>query len=587
MTSRWPAMSASLASINDIGDVSVTSASLDQTLEYNGTVWVNRVPIRSTATKEPMGFEDPSQWTIEYDVSTRTVTATPTGTQRVWVQGIPFYLSTAQTATHDAVDAVYYLQMDSTGAMAFDTAFDFLNKAQVAIVKYDSTQTPVGWAQRENHGIAMDAATHRELHEQIGTYLVSGGGIAAGTYVEYAVSDSTNPALAAIVPAIPETVVSDEDLRTTLAALADGGPYTRLYKQWTSDVWIWETGADAPYFQTGNVPEFNPSSGGDSRTAITNNSYVCYYLLAVPTTDDVGSQLFRYFAVPGQQQYTAAAASAGARTTALNLALEEDPGNPNDLDLSPLPFTEYVIHAKIVVEYRTTWTNNDYRLRIVGYQKITGSRANLSGSGVIAAPTILDSNVSITTPAPVGAIDPAVETNQKLVNERYANFGYMGAWATGTAYRVGNIVRVDHKTFRCAVGHTAAASFYTDLMVGNWELLGEGGLAGYLQTTDAVTQTIMSQVVPADVACCVQLKVSSFEAATGDSKVWVLEYRLKNSTFLGVTSLGLVAERAYEDTGAALNVAIADISGSTFRVRVTGQAGKTIVWQAICQHTYF
>lgn len=585
MTSRWPAMSASVASIDDIGDVSITSATTNDALEYNGTVWVNRVPARNTATNEPMGFEDPSQWTIEYDATTQTVTATPTGTQTVWVKGKSFFFTAAITETHAAVEGIYYLQMDDTGALSFDTTFDFQNKAQVSIVKYDSTQTPVGWGQRESHGIVMDWASHQELHEQIGTYLVSGGGLVAGTYTEYSVSDSTNPALAAIAPGIPETVVADEDLRTTLAALADGGPYTRLYKQWTTNKWVWETGADAPYHRSGNVPQYNPSSGGDSLVSITNNSYVCYYILAVPVTDDANSQLFRYFAIPGHVQYTATNNFSRARNIARLAALAEDPGDPNSLDLSPLPFTEYVIHAKIVVEYRTTWTNNDYRLRIVGYQKITGSRANLSGSGVIAAPVILDSNVSITTASATGAIDPAVETTQKLVNERLAAFPYVPAWATATIYRVGNIVRIDNKLWWCTTAHTSG-TFATDLTTsGYWYLIGSGGLAGQVTTSDATTTTLAAQTVPTGVACSVTAMISAFEALTGDAKTWVMHYFLKNVA--GTVTLTKVGEFGNEDAGAAAWTAVLDASGTSCRIRVTGAAGKSILWQAKLDHTWF
>ena len=50
MTSRWPAMSASVSSINDIGDVTITSATLFDRLEYDGTVWRNKGPIQEILT---------------------------------------------------------------------------------------------------------------------------------------------------------------------------------------------------------------------------------------------------------------------------------------------------------------------------------------------------------------------------------------------------------------------------------------------------------------------------------------------------------------------------------------------------------
>jgi len=572
------------------GSIVMDSTNGKQWINTDGaSAWDTGVGSIGSVTGEPTGFQNPDQWAVSYDPTTRIMTLTPTGSQKVFVRGKEFTFSAPIALAHAAVTGKYFYEIDSTGALVVGgTPFDFASKAMAAIAVYDTTQTPLGFGNRETHGLTMDWATHLEFHEKDGTYLVSGGGLTAATYVVSDPGDATNPALADIAPGVPSTVVADEDLRPTLAVLADGGPYQQMRIDWAALKEMWVENVEAPYYRTGNVPYYNPASGGASLVALANDDYCCYYLLQIPVSDDAGSQKFRNSWVPGQQKYTPTLPNTAARTVARDQALAEDPFGTGVLVLDYFPSVEYVITAKIVVHYNTSFTNNDYRLRIEGYQKILRTRTgNGNGGESITLPAILDSSVAITTGSATGGLDPSFETNQKLVNERYANFGYMGAWATGTAYRVGNIVKMDHKTFRCAVGHTAAASFYTDLMVGNWELLGEGGLAGYLQTTDAVTQTIMSQVVPADVACCVQLKVSSFEAATGDSKVWVLEYRLKNSTFLGVTSLGLVAERAYEDTGAALNVAIADISGSTFRVRVTGQAGKTIVWQAICQHTYF
>lgn len=41
-------------------------------------------------------------------------------------------------------------------------------------------------------------------------------------------------------------------------------------------------------------------------------------------------------------------------------------------------------------------------------------------------------------------------------------------WVTGTAYVVGNHVNFGGVRYRCAVAHTAAAAFHTDLTAGNW-----------------------------------------------------------------------------------------------------------------------
>jgi len=586
MTSRWPSTTASIASINDVGDVSITSVTQNETLEYNGTSWVNRVPIRVQAMGEPMGFEDASAWTVAYDPTSQEVTLTPIGTEYIWVKGVRYAFSTPQVIAHTNATDVYYLNLDDTGTFGFDTDYDFENKALASIVVYDTTQSPAGFAQRELHGIVMDSATHAELHQVVGTYRRSGGGFTAGSYTIYTPVDGTNPTLATITPAVSETVVKDEDLETTLPALPDGGPYTVFRKDWTGPSFVWATAQAAPMLQNGsNVPQYNPSSGGASLVNVTNDSYICVYCLGVPVDDDATSQLFRYIWILGQKQYTPTLSNTAQRQAALNMALAEDPTNSADLDLTGIPSTEYCLLAKAVYRYNTAFTNNAYRMRMAGYQALTGTRSNLSGSSTSPAAAIFDSGVSITTAAAVGGLDPVVETNQKLVNERYAAYGYVGAWGAGLSYRIGNIVKVDHKLFRCLVAHTAAASFYTDLNAGNWELSAIGGLAGKLTTSDATVTTIASTTIPTNVAFSLIVRVSAFQAATGDSKAWVMEYHLKNVA--GTCTATKFSERANEDAGAAAWAAVVDISGTTMRVRITGEAAHTIDWNAVCEHSYF
>jgi hypothetical protein len=181
---------------------------------------------------------------------------------------------------------------------------------------------------------------------------------------------------------------------------------------------------------------------------------------------------------------------------------------------------------------------------------------------VDATPTaITDANSAITTAAAVGALDPATETSQKLWNERSAEFGYLGAWTTLKAYRVGNVVKQDNKTFYCLTAHTAAASFDTDNAAGYWSMIGNGGLANKVTTTDATVTTISSQTVPSNVAYSVIVRISAFEPATGDSKAWALEYHIKNVA--GTCTANKISERAYEDAGASAWVAVVDVSGTT------------------------
>lgn len=55
-------------------------------------------------------------------------------------------------------------------------------------------------------------------------------------------------------------------------------------------------------------------------------------------------------------------------------------------------------------------------------------------------------------------------------------FVWQGPWVTGTAYVKDDVVSYNGKTYICALGHTAAASFNTDLNIvpAKWELMSDG-----------------------------------------------------------------------------------------------------------------
>jgi hypothetical protein len=549
------------------------------------TDWEDTLETIGTVTGEPTGFQNMDQWVVEYDPTTREVTLTPTGTQSIFAGGKEFVKSAPFANSHDPVAGKYFFQIDTTGAEVVGAAFDF-TLPQAAVAIYDPLQSPMGWAIRETHGLVMSAADHLEFHEIQGTYRISGGGFGVGSYTVYDPGDATNPTLASITPSVAGTDVADEDLRSTLAFLADGGPYTWFRYLWTTAKWDWTTGygTAAPYYHVGNVPYYNPSSGGDSMVALVNDDYFCVYLVAIPVAADAISQNFRYIWVQGQQKYTPTSPNTAQRTVARDRALAEDPYAPGILVLDALPSPEFVIIAKAVMHYSTAFTNNDYRLRMEGYQIINRTRTG-GGANPIILPSIFDSNVSITTASAIGGLNPSVESNQKLVNERYAAFGYIAAWATGQAYRIGNVVTANNKTFRCLTAHTSGV-FYTDVAAGYWDLVGDGGRYARAVTPNDTPVVLLSADVlgATERAATVLIKVSATRISTGVSKFWLLEYGVKR---VGATaSVFKISERAHEEAGSELWTATVTASGSNLVLTVVGFATGDTGWNCVLNHSY-
>lgn len=487
----------------------------------------------------PCGVQNSAGWTLAYNPGTRQVTATPSGTQYIWVNGKRFAYSTPQVVTHGVTTPNdYFIFVNSSGVFTSDfNPWDIASSsaALIAFVRYDTAMTPAGYCLTELHASKRNPAAHKNLHESQGTYRVSGGAVSGLT--AYLITDATNPALSTINPDVSSIVIADEDLRSTLDAFTQGAVgYAKFRKLHTTNKWAWDVSdLDAPYFQTANVPQYNPASSGDSLAAMTDLAHAVWWLFALPTNTAAGQ--FRFIWVSPQYQYVAASSSNANRTSALSSALAED---WRGLDLSGLP-PEYAPVWRVTCEYRTGYTNNAYRLRVSDSRIVTGSRsATGSFSGV--SPTIHnnlsgrsdpsahpDSSVD-TTSTFAGGLVSATETTVALALARLSEFGFLGDWATGKAYRIGNLVRNAGATYRAVTAHTAAAAWLTD--IAKWEQV-----APAIVTTVAIAETLSAN--DNDMMYCVEnetwYRYETAGSSFTDDNLWVLSTGAGGNTrWLGV-----------------------------------------------------
>jgi hypothetical protein len=174
---------------------------------------------------------------------------------------------------HPATQGDHFLYHDGD-VFVWDTApWDLMLTAPVCYV-YWSSVASAGVAYKETHTVSRDPAIHRRLHEVDGTTLVSGGALTG-----YTVNTDTD---AGVTYAISEAVIADEDLHTTIAALADAGPYTVWYRSGASGYWTWSTGNAVP-FTFGTYPRYNQYTGATWQlTDSPNNQFLVFYVLATP-----------------------------------------------------------------------------------------------------------------------------------------------------------------------------------------------------------------------------------------------------------------------------------------------------------------
>jgi hypothetical protein len=128
------------------------------------------------ATSEPMGHEDKSQSTISFNASTRVFTIQPASTSfNVWVKGIKYNFTAAQTLTIPNTTGLHYIFFDASGVLSSRTTyFDWENEAPTAYVYWNATAGTAPFVADERHGITLDWATHEYLHRTRGAVIANG-----------------------------------------------------------------------------------------------------------------------------------------------------------------------------------------------------------------------------------------------------------------------------------------------------------------------------------------------------------------------------------------------------------------------------
>jgi hypothetical protein len=280
-------------------------------LVYNGTWWCelgntaggaytdeDAIEAIGSVTQEPNGFLDRTNSVMTFvDAAPREFTITPTGASFVVRIAGKLYNKTSESITIPDVTGLYYIYYDADGIMTQSTTvWDLQITVPIAMVYWNSS-LPGSVVYEERHGLVMDWRTHYYLHTTRGTVTVEGFDISGYTIAPPAPADADN------TYAIATGKISDEDIESTLAALADGGPYTVWYRSGAAGVWEWSTGLAVPFdWSAGSYINYNEWTGATwQMTALGNNEYVNYYLIA--TNAATTGQY--YIAIPGQSTYTA------------------------------------------------------------------------------------------------------------------------------------------------------------------------------------------------------------------------------------------------------------------------------------------
>lgn len=370
------------------GEPRVPTPSLDDssTIVAN-TMWVKDQNYQpqppNSITKDSTGFSDPRDVDSAYDPVARTFTLT--GAISAYWQGEinPDIVDGWVSPPHPDTNGSWFLFYDGAGYVWQQTPWTF-DMMMIGYAYYGVTNK---FGIREVHGL-MPWSVHEEFHRTNGTYLETGGDISGYTLA------STTPAFRR--PSISATVVHDEDIESTINALADGGPYTHYYLTSTglttfntSAAEIVPVLANNPYYNSFTTPNW-------TQTLMANNSYMNVWVLAVPVASDAGSQEYRYLFFQGQSNGSLASEQAKSFSS-LNL------GQLVNI------FTEFVLIGRIIIRYHGGNWGLQQVDRIIGtrnasttlpagnFLSVVSTDATLTGLGTLASP------LSVVNPVGIGS----------------------------------------------------------------------------------------------------------------------------------------------------------------------------------------
>ena len=390
-----------------LGTAAYTAATAYAT-STQGTTADNAIPKTQNAlTQEPTGFAAPDAVISTYDSTARTVTLT--GTVSAYWQGtlVSALVSGWVSAAHTATTGGWFLYYNGSAFVWSQTPWTF-DMMQIAYVWYGTADK---FGIRETHGL-MQWQTHEEFHQTVGTYLVSGGDLAAYTLASTTAANRR--------PTVSATTVQDEDLETVNATLTSS-LYTQLYLAGAgaTPTWVLDAAEIVPVLAAN--PYYNQFlTGAWTQTLLPNNAYMAVWLVAVPTMASATGQKYRYQWIQGQSQSNTLATIQAQTPSSLNLA-----------GLTGVS-TEWVFIARVIIRFAVgNWT-------FIQVDKLLGNKASTvtspAGSylSAVTTDTTLTGDGTAINPLTV-AHSPALLSATTVVNVSGATAPAAGQILTATS----------------------------------------------------------------------------------------------------------------------------------------------------------
>jgi microcystin-dependent protein len=302
------------------------------------------------------GFVDASELDISWDDASRTLTLQPSGASfNYFLDGILYNETGSITEQITDTEGMWIFYIDAEGSISSmnsateaQIASIIEDECAVAYVYWDATNND-GRLMIENHGYKMNPATHRYLHETIGSIFGSGM-----TLSDFVIDDNGDDDEDAQFSVASGKFV-DQDLEHSLSAVAKTTGLEIWYR--VGDNWRWTTNSGFSVLTAGSGRiAFNDSG---AQTEASSGNFVLAHIFATNIVDDDGTSP-RYIAVQGQNQYVNIVA---ARTGAEN--------EINTLAYGTLPLEEMIPVATVIFQ-----TGDGYSNAVKGRTRTTNAGDN-------------------------------------------------------------------------------------------------------------------------------------------------------------------------------------------------------------------
>ena len=294
--------------------------------------------------KEPTGFPNLTDSVVTFTDGTRTFQIAPTATSfDIYVRGVKYTKSSAQTVVIPDTEGQHFLYFDSTGTLVSTMVEDYdvlLSLGYCGAVYWDAVNAEAIYIGEERHGF-MPWETHKQMHLTRGTQFISG--LALGDFT----ADDTGNTDSHAQFSVSDGEILDEDLVTspTDGAPQELSPIAAIpvyYKDGASALLRRSTTTNFPVksFPAGRLAWNEFTGGAWQQTEVGNNNFVLSHIFA---TNDINEPIV---SIQGEAQYSTLGTARLGATTEIN-----------DITANGLGFEEFVPIGTVIYQTSTSYSN--------------------------------------------------------------------------------------------------------------------------------------------------------------------------------------------------------------------------------------